>query len=92
MILPIIVTNARLFQATHNASDVSLETGQLPVTPGPEISTVRWIRFRKAFTSGGRDTGERTVFVIAATALQEFLHDLDMISSGPSLRGKVLIP
>jgi len=92
VILPVIVTNAKLFQATYKASDVSLETGQLPVTPAPEISPLRWIRFRKAFTSGGRDTGERTVFVIAASALQEFLHDLDRISSGPSLRGKVLIP
>jgi hypothetical protein len=84
VVVPVIVTNAKLFEAKYDPCDVSLETGQLPSTPSPEISPVEWVRFRKAFTTGG--SCDR-MFVVAASSLQRFLHDLDTVSPRPSSRG-----
>ena len=91
VIVPLIVTNAKLFVAKYNPSDVSLETGQLPIPPTPpqpDISPIEWVRFRKAFTSSEKDRGHRTVFVVAANSLKKFLHDRETISSSPR-QGKV---
>jgi hypothetical protein len=93
VIVPLIVTNAKLFVAKYNPGDVSLETGQLPkppTPPQPDISPIEWVRFRKAFTSSEKDRGHRTVFVVAANSLQKFLHNLETISSSPR-QGKVLV-
>jgi hypothetical protein len=79
-IVPAIVTNAKLFTANYTPSSVSLETGQLPIMPGPAISSIEWIRFRKAFSAREPAPGERTVFVIAANSLQKFLEALDDIA------------
>jgi hypothetical protein len=89
-IIPILVTNAKLFAAKYEPSDVSLESGQLPEAPPPDISPIEWVRFRKAFTA---DAGcDRTVFVVAANSLQKFLlHELDHISTTPSTRG-IFVP
>jgi hypothetical protein len=92
VIVPVIVTNAKLFNANYDPNDVSLDTGQLPVMPPPDISTLEWVRFRKAFTAANRDVGERTVFVVAAASLQRFLHDLDEIFSPQSPRHFVIVP
>jgi hypothetical protein len=89
-ILPVIVTNAKLFSATYDPNDVSLDTGQLPFTPSPAISTVEWVRFRKAFTAGNQDLGDRTVFVVAATSLERFLQNLDSINPSQTPRHPVL--
>jgi len=79
LFVPLLVTNARLFVADYDPSDVSLDTGQFSMPPRAAISAVPWVRFRKAFTSENKDIGDRTVFVVAATELQELLTKLDMI-------------
>jgi hypothetical protein len=91
VVVPVIVTNAKLFKANYDPNDVSLDTGQLLMLQH-KISTVEWIRFRKAFTAANRDVGARTVFVVAATSLQTFLHDLDEIFSRQSPRNFVIVP
>lgn len=91
LIVPVIVTNAKLFVAQYDPGDVSLETGQFPVPLPATLSPVQWVRFRKAFTSGGRDVGDRTVFVVNATALATWLDKLDIIKQTPE-DGKVHIP
>lgn len=87
VVVPLIVTNAKLFEAKYQPGNVSLETGQLPATAQPDISPIEWVRFRKTFTAGG-DRGDRTVFVVAASSLQKFLDGLDKVSS-PPFRGRV---
>jgi len=79
LFLPVIVTNAKLFVAEYNTADVSLETGELPNHPPATISSIKWVRFRKAFRTGGRDAGHRTVLVVAATHLKTFLGKLEDI-------------
>lgn len=91
-ILPVIVTNAKLFVAEYEPGDVSLETGQLPMPQAATLSSVEWTRFRKAFTSGGKDVGDRTVFVVSATAFAAWLEKLDIAAAGPSENDKVQIP
>ena len=85
-IVPIIVTNGKLFAARYHPKDVSLEIGQLPATPAPEIRQIQRIRFRKTFTYSAAPV-DRTVFVVAASSLKDFLSDLEMISQGPSAKG-----
>jgi hypothetical protein len=74
-----IVTNAKLFVAEYDTADVSLETGELSKKPPATISPIKWVRFRKAFTTGGKDIGHRTVLVVAAAQLKTFLEKLEMI-------------
>jgi hypothetical protein len=83
LIVPLIVTNARLFVAQYNPADIDLETGQFPLPLPATLSPVSWVRFRKAFTSGSRDVGNRTVFVVRATALATWLGKLDMTQTTP---------
>src|SRR5260221_8661132 len=71
-IVPIVVTNAELFVADYEASDVSLETGQLPVPSPAKLNPVPWVRLRKAFSTGASDVGDRTVFVVRAGALEKW--------------------
>ena len=78
LILPIIVTNAPLYVARYRPADVSLETGIYPAR-AEDVRVVPWIRFKKAFTSeGGRDLGDRTVFVVRAESLKEFLDSIEI--------------
>jgi hypothetical protein len=92
VIVPVIVTNAKLLNANYNPNDVSLETGQLPRLPQPDISPVEVVRFRKAFTAANHDLDGRTVFVVAATSLQNFLHDLKDMSGSPSHLQSIIVP
>jgi hypothetical protein len=92
LIVPLLVTNAKLFVADYDPANVSLETGKFEMPPPTEVLPTDWVRFRKAFTSAGRDVGDRTVFVVAAPAFPEFLGKLDAISSIPSQDGKIHIP
>lgn len=85
LFIPLLVTNAKLFVADYDPADVSLETGQFLMPPSPSISSVPWVRFRKAFTSAENDLGDRTVFVVSAQSLQEFLNKLDVIDTTPSM-------
>ncbi len=92
LIVPLLVTNAKLFVAEYDPADVSLDTGQFAMPLPAKVLPARWVRFRKAFTSAGKDVGDRTVFVIAAPAFPEFLGKLDTLSNGPSPDGRVRIP
>jgi hypothetical protein len=76
ILVPVIVTNAKLYQAVYDPRSISLISGQLPMAPLPEISELRWIRFRKPFIAASRDAGERTVFVVSAVSFQDFLREL----------------
>jgi hypothetical protein len=92
LIVPLIVTNARLFNANYDPRDVSLDTGQLLIKPVLDISPIECVRFRKAFTAANRDVGDRTVFVVAATSLEKVLHELDETFSRYSPRHSIRLP
>ncbi len=92
VIIPVIATNAKLFKADYNPNDVSLETGQMPKVPPPDISPVKCVRFRKAFSAASRDVGDRTVFVIAAASLRDFLNNLEYIPLAPSPQNPIRFP
>ena len=77
LLLPVIVTNASIYTARYEPSEVSLETGEFSELPR-EIEGAPCVRFRKAFTSEGRrDLGDRSVFVVNAAQLSEFLGLVD---------------
>jgi len=77
IIVPVIVTNAKLFIASYDPADVSLDTGEL-LPSATEISSIPWVRFTKSF-SGAPDIGDSTVFVVSANSLRDFLENLEMI-------------
>lgn len=83
LFLPIVVTNAPIYTARYRPIEVSLETGEF-LQPAHEIERVSWVRFRKAFTSeSGPDLGDRSVFVIEASSLIEFLKGLKAVFVQP---------
>ena len=83
-IVPVIVTNAPIFVAQYKPSNVSLDSGQLAMPPDATIAQAEFVRFRKSFTSfRGRDIGDRTVVVVAAPSLSEFLGALGEIEVPP---------
>jgi len=87
--LPLLVTNTPLFVAHYEPSDISLETGQFSEPP-KNIESVKWVRFSKAFALiNSRDIGVRTVIVVNAIALSEFLKTLNIKGSGPTGTSKV---
>ena len=87
-VIPILVTNAKLFIARYDPGKVSMETGQFETPPHAEITSVDWVRFRKSFTSyGPRDVGPRTVYVVAAQSLVTFLQQLSL--SDGTVLGKI---
>jgi len=92
LIVPLLVTNAKLFIAEYDPANVSFESGQFAMPPQAKVSPIRWVRFRKAFTSVGKDVGDRTVFVVAAPAFPGFLRKLDTIDAGPSQDGRIRVP
>jgi hypothetical protein len=90
--LPVIVTNAALYTARYNPKEVSLETGEFAEMPR-EIEEVSCVRFQKAFTAtGGRDLGERSVFVIRAMWLPEFLGQVSLSWTQPAGSHRVYLP
>jgi hypothetical protein len=91
ILVPVIVTNAKLYQAVYDPRSISLESGQLPVPPVPEISELRWIRFRKPFIASSRDAGERTVFVVSAASFQDFLRGLQNRAQPSSPKGIITL-
>lgn len=88
-IIPLIVTNAELFVADFDAADVSLGTGQLSAPSLAKLLPVPWVRFRKTFTTAGKDLGDRTVFVARAGELEKWLASLEFAGAGaPAPDGK----
>lgn len=72
--VPVLVTNATICSAEYDPSAVLLDSGELPQEAPEEVTHTPWTRFFKSFTSaGGRDLGDRTVFVVSAASLADFL-------------------
>ncbi len=72
--LPILVTNAQLYTAGYDpATDISLETAHFE--KAADLQPVPWIRFEKSFglSQGQYDLGDRTIFVVQAKSLAQFL-------------------
>jgi len=90
LFLPVIVTNAKIFTARYKPSEVSLDTGEFYELP-KEIEEASWVRFSKTFAAGRRrDLGLRSLFVVNATALENFLQNLEI---APNQSGdKVSVP
>ncbi|GEM_PF-4263691 len=89
LIVPVIVTNASIYTARYKPSEVSLESGEF-VMPPKEIDNTSYVRFRKAFISDvGPDLGERSVFVVNAAAIAEFLSLIAVAPVQPEDRAKV---
>ncbi len=85
--IPVIVTTAELIISHFEPESVSLKDGCLP--PDSVFETVPYIRFRKSLATNlasslGRDIQEmhemteRTVFIINAQRVQDFLRVLDI--------------
>lgn len=90
-LLPILVTNAKIYIAEYDSATVSLETGQFEMPPPIKLQLVPWVRFRKAFTSAARDLGARTIFVVSAVELASWLGRLDFVEQFASEMGKAHI-
>lgn len=83
IMVPMIVTNLPLWVCSHREVYVSLDEGVIP-KGGGTVEEVPWLRFRKGFAvepSGGlvqtisdlAEDRERTVFVVQASRLGQFL-------------------
>lgn len=76
LFIPVIVTNATLFTARYNPTEVSLVDGRF-AEPPKEIEPCEVVRFQKTFMSEGwSDLRERSVFVVYAPAFSTFLDQL----------------
>lgn len=76
-IIPVLVTTASLFTLRFKPTDVSLDTGELAGADPTkmDMDAIPWVRFEKTFTAApGSQT--RTVFIVSAAALPEFLDAL----------------
>ncbi len=74
--VPILVTTAPLYVAQYNSQDIPLESGRLELKPSA-VREVPWVRFRKTFVAGvPREVGERTIMVVTACRLADFLVSL----------------
>jgi hypothetical protein len=81
LIVPVVVTNAKLYTARYNPNTVSFDTGEFTAIPD-DVTNPECVRFHKAFTSDAVlfDLGDRTIFVVNAESLTEFL---SRIAPGP---------
>ena len=92
LFLPVIVTNAPIYTARYKPTDISLESGEFFVPP-TDILAVRWVRFRRAFTSVVQaDLGDRSVFVVQAMFFRDFLRDIQPAPSQPADHVAVQLP
>ena len=92
LIVPILITNAEIYTVRYEPTEVSLKWGEFEKMP-QEQNHVPWIRFAKTFVAGsGRDIGSRSLFVVNASHLDEFLRKLDQLSWRHPGRNSVLLP
>jgi hypothetical protein len=95
LIVPILITNADIFTVRYMPTEVSLDSGEFVTMPSPEEQkSVPWVRFAKTFVAGsGHDIGYRSVFVVHASRLNDFLRQLDLLSwRHPQGRNSVPLP
>lgn len=84
LIVPVLVTNAELYTARYEPSEVSLQSGEFEEVPD-DLKRAPWIRFCKTFIAGrGRDLGLRSIFVVNASSLTTFLNYLEEPIGQPS--------
>ena len=73
-----IVTTASLCTLRFQPADVALESGEFTGLDAKQIAeqieSIPWVRFHK--TLSARYTGARTVFVVNAAALPDFLDEI----------------
>jgi hypothetical protein len=81
LLIPVLVTNSRMYKIEYNSTSVSLHTGQFEPDV-PEIEPVRWLRFTKTFkVAKSRDHGYRSIFVVNSLSLNDFLSALKFAPS-----------
>lgn len=86
LFLPLIVTNSPLFVYRYDPHTVPLGQGAF-LPPASALIAVPYVRFRKAFTAEhSTGHGERTVFVVSAQSLREFLGLLAVQSDVPGIQ------
>ena len=73
VVLPVIATNAEIYTAQYDPTEVSLETGELKER-SEKLERAPWVRFQKSFTAD--KLGEGSVFVVNARAFGDFLEKL----------------
>ena len=84
VVVPVLVTNAKLYKARYDPEEVSLLTGEMDKVRG-NLEPAQWIRFHKSFVAGyGRDLGLRSIFVVNASSLTKFLSRLEQAIGEPS--------
>jgi hypothetical protein len=89
-VIPVIVTNARMYTARYEPTEVSLETGEFQGWPRDMEREVPWIRFHKTFLAGrGRDVGTRSIFVVNSMHFKEFLEKLEAAPTQPTEKSSV---
>lgn len=88
--VPVLITTATLRVARCNISSVSLETGEIPTAAAVDVP---FLRFRKALSNrfpwpskvadlrGISEARQRTLFIVNASALSDFLRAFDYASS-----------
>ena len=80
LIIPVLITNAEIYTVRYKPTEISLQSGEFETIP-EERKNVPWVRFSKTFLAGyGRDIGYRSIFVVNASHLNEFLNLLDQLS------------
>jgi hypothetical protein len=91
LFVPVIVTTAELYTVPYSpGDDISPETGEFRKGYPKDLQSLRWARFRKAFTSeAGRDFGDQTIFVVRATAFDEFLQAIAPTADEPDPEGRL---
>ncbi len=88
--VPVLVTNAPLFVASYDPSQLSLETGRFDELP--DVEQVPTVRLTKSFAAPTpRDLGNRTVFVVSAAALPTFLGKLRAHGNPAGISGGIYI-
>jgi hypothetical protein len=94
LFVPIIVTNVRLYTLAYHPSVISLETREFEDRDiiSQAATPVDWVQFRKTFTAAAvSDPGDRSVFIVRATAIQNFLGQLQRPIAMPPQGGESLV-
>ncbi len=71
VVVPVIVTTASLSTLQFQPAEVNLDTGDFNNLDPKQIEPIQWVRFHKTLTAS--DPNERTVLVVNAAALPDFI-------------------
>ena len=69
--MPVLVTTASLSTLRFQPAEVDLDTGDFIILDPKQIEPIQWVRFHKTLTAS--DPEERTVLVVNAAALPDFI-------------------